>query len=188
MVEHEGVLVSQELFEEEFVCNLSACKGACCKEGEYGAPLAPFEIEEIAQALPAVRPLLTAQAQEVLDQEGFFARDDDDDWVTTLQPNEACIFARQGANAIWACTLEEAYNGGATKFKKPISCHLYPVRIEKVGMHDRLRYDRWEICAPACVLGQKLKVRIWDFVREALIRRYGEEWWKSMSAYIDSKS
>lgn len=181
MIIHEQTLISEDLFEKQFICNLSKCKGACCVEGEQGAPLNKAEIELIAQDLEAIKPYLTSQSLEAIDEKGFWETDPEGDLVTTCLPTGECNFSRY-ENGILSCGMEQAWKDGKTTFRKPISCHLYPIRVSQVGEYEALNYHRWEVCKPACELGKEKGVAVYEFLKDALIRKYGEEWYKELDA------
>jgi len=179
MIVHENTLVSLDLLEKDFVCNLSACKGACCVEGESGAPLDEEEIGIIEENLEAIKPFMEARSVKLLQKRGFWEKDTDGDLVTLCHNGRACIFAITEAG-IYKCAMEKAYLAGKTKWPKPISCHLYPVRLAKVGEYRALNYSKWEVCDPACQLGASLKVPVFKFLKDALVRKFGENWYKGL--------
>jgi len=181
MIEIGKTLISTELLEEHFVCDLNKCKGECCIAGDYGAPLDKSELKEIDKYYPIVKPLLQERALKSLEEQGLYVKDDEGDWVTPLiNGNEECAFTIF-ENGIAKCSFEKAYYDGQIPWKKPISCHLYPVRIKKLKNYDALNYDRWDVCAPACKLGKSLKVPVYQFLKESLTRKYGEEWYKELT-------
>jgi len=181
MIEIGKTLISTELLEEHFVCDLNKCKGECCIAGDYGAPLDKSELKEIEKYYPIVKPLLQERALKSLEEQGLYMKDDEGDWVTPLiNGNEECAFTIF-ENGIAKCAFEKAYYDEQIPWKKPISCHLYPVRIKKLKNYDALNYDRWDVCAPACKLGKSLKVPVYQFLKESLTRKYGEEWYKELT-------
>ena len=181
MIEIGKTLISTELLEEHFVCDLNKCKGECCIAGDYGAPLDKSELKEIEKYYPIVKPLLQERALKSLEEQGLYMKDDEGDWVTPLiNGNEECAFTIF-ENGIAKCSFEKAYYDGQIPWKKPISCHLYPVRIKKLKNYDALNYDRWDVCAPACKLGKSLKVQVYQFLKESLTRKYGEEWYNELT-------
>ena len=181
MIEIGKTLISTELLEEHFVCDLNKCKGECCIAGDYGAPLDKSELKEIEKYYPIVKPLLQERALKSIEEQGLYVKDDEGDWVTPLiNGNEECAFTIF-ENGIAKCSFEKAYYDGQIPWKKPISCHLYPVRIKKLKNYDALNYDRWDVCAPACKLGKSLKVPVYQFLKESLTRKYGEEWYKELT-------
>jgi len=172
-------LVSEEILEQDFVCNLSACKGACCVDGEAGAPLEEEETEILVDIFQEVRPFLRPEGIEAIEAQGVFVKGEDGEWETPLVNNSECAYVIY-TNGIAKCGLEEAYNQGATTWKKPISCHLYPIRIRAYSEFTAVNYHKWEICDPACALGSELKVPIYKFVKDALIRKFGAEWYEEL--------
>ena len=184
MIEVGKTLVSDDVIEEQFVCDLNKCKGACCVEGDLGAPLTKEELPLIEQVIPLVKPYLTPQAIEVLEKEGGFLLDEDGDYSTTTIHGEECAFAFYDDQKVLKCSIEQAHKEGKTDFKKPISCHLYPIRVVKLPEFDALNYDRWQICSPACDLGKELKVPVYKFLKEALIRKYGAAWYQELESKV----
>ena len=180
MIEVGKTLISDDVIEEAFVCDLTKCKGACCVEGDLGAPLLEEELEEIDKVIDLVKPYLTEEAIEVLEKEGGYLLDEDGDLSTTTIHGKECAFAFYDDKGILKCSIEQAHKDGKTDWKKPISCHLYPIRIAKLPDFDALNYDRWQICSPACDLGKELKVPVYKFLKDALIRKYGEAWYTEL--------
>ena len=176
MIIHENTLVSEEIFSNEFVCNLEKCKGACCVEGDWGAPLDKDEIKVIEKNLDSILPYLTKEGKKIIEENGFHELDSDGDPVTQCIDGRDCVFAVR-EKGVYKCGIEKAWQEGKSDFRKPVSCHLYPIRILKSPEFEMLNYNRWEICAPACKLGQTLKVPLYVFLKEALIRKYGTEWY-----------
>lgn len=180
-------LVSDEVISNRFVCDLKKCKGACCIEGESGAPLEKEELKLIEESYPAVKPFLTADGIKAIEEKGLYLIDDDGDFVTPLiGEGGACAFT-VFENGIAACGIEKAYNEGKIPFRKPVSCHLYPVRITAYKNYDAVNYHEWEICSPACKLGKKLSVPVFRFVKDALIRKYGQAWYDELEQMVALK-
>jgi len=180
MIEVGKVLVSDDVMEEQFVCNLNKCKGACCVEGDLGAPLNEDELTAVDSVIELVKPYLSKEAIEVLEREGGYILDEDGDYSTTTINGKECAFAFYDDQGILKCSIEQAHKKGKTDFKKPVSCHLYPIRISKLPDFEALNYDRWQICSPACDLGKELKVPVYKFLKEALVRKYGESWYEEL--------
>jgi hypothetical protein len=180
MIQVDDVILSEDLFEEHFVCDLSACKGACCVEGDAGAPLLFEEIEQIEANLEQIIPYLTDKGRLTIEKEGVFTVDTDGEFVTPLNDGKECAFTIFEEDGTAKCGMEKAYNEGKTDFKKPSSCHLYPIRINKLKTYDALNYHRWPICQPACECGAKLKVKVFQFLKEPLIHKYGKEWYEQL--------
>lgn len=180
MIEVDHVLVSEELIKEEFVCNLNHCKGACCIEGDSGAPLNEDELEVLEKIYPIVKPYMTEKGIEAVEKWGTAVKDYDDDWTTTcVDGNKECAYVTW-ENGITKCAIEKAYLENKIDWKKPISCHLYPIRITAYPEFDVLHYDRWSICHGACSFGKELKVPVYKFLQGPLERKYGEEWYKKL--------
>lgn len=185
MILIQDILISDDLIEEQFLCNLKACKGACCWEGDWGAPLEAEELQTLENIYEAVRPFLSEEGIAAIEQKGLFTWfDDPKQYGTSLQPNGACAFMIRDVNGIAKCGIEQAWLDGKTSFRKPISCHLYPVRVKKNEENgfEALNYDRWDICSAACELGKREKLPVYRFVREALIRRYGPDFYNELEA------
>jgi len=173
-------IISDDILENDFVCNLSACKGACCIDGEAGAPLEDKETEILVDIYADVKPYLRAEGVLAIEGQGAFVKGADGEWETPLINKEECAYVVYSDKGIAKCGLEEAFNNGATKWKKPVSCHLYPVRINEYEELTAVNYHKWQICDPACSLGEELQIPIYKFVKEALIRKFGNEWYKNL--------
>lgn len=180
MIQVENVILSEDLFEEYFVCDLSACKGACCIEGDAGAPVELEEIDQMESNLETILPFLTEEGRRSIEKLGVFTVDIDGEFVTPLNNGKECSFTTFDKNGIAKCGIEDAFRAGKSDFRKPSSCHLYPIRITKLKNYDALNYHRWEICKPACECGSKLKVKVFQFLKEPLINKYGEEWYQQL--------
>jgi len=180
----QEVLVSDAVVEEQFICNLSACKGACCVEGDTGAPLEKEEIETLDNIYEAVKPFLSEIGKETIEAKGKYQYyKEAEEFGTMLQPDGACAFVIK-ENGITKCGIEKAYLAGKTDFKKPISCHLYPIRVEakeELEFHA-MNYDKWDICSAACTLGKKEQLPVYKFLKEAIIRKYGEDFYEELDA------
>ncbi|MFK7050438.1 MULTISPECIES: DUF3109 family protein [Flavobacterium] len=172
-------IVSEDILEKEFVCNLTACKGACCIDGDSGAPLLEDELPILENIYPKIKHLLRPEGLEAIEKQGTWVKDKDNELGTPLIDNKDCAYVifKEG-NAL--CGIEEAYNQGLVDWKKPVSCHLYPIRIKDFTSFQAVNYDRWDICSDACSLGKELKVPIYKFVKEALVRRFGTEWYEEL--------
>jgi hypothetical protein len=178
------VLVSDDIREREFVCNLDKCKGACCVEGDYGAPLDEDELEILAEIYPRVKPYLSPEGIREIEKQGTHTTDCDGDLVTPVIDGRECVYAIYDKKGILKCGIEEAYNDGKVKWKKPISCHLYPIRITKKKEFEALNYHKWHICSPACALGKELQVPVYQFLKVPLVRKYGEAWYDDLLAAV----
>ena len=178
-------LLDGDILKEEFMCNLDACKGACCWEGDFGAPLEDDEIDILKQDYPNIKPYLLPEGQRIIDLAGTNVYYEEDKMMgTPLLENGACAFMTRDEKGIAMCGIEQAWNEGKTSFRKPISCHLYPIRAEKdhFAAFETLRYDRWNICSAACSKGKENKIKVFEFAKDALIRKYGSEWYEELTA------
>jgi len=185
MILVENAVISDDIKERFFVCNLDKCKGACCVEGDLGAPLEDDELKQLEEAFDAVAPYLNKAGKKAIEEQGKYIYDEDGDYSTPTVNGRECAYAVYDEKGILKCGIEQAYNDGKTRFRKPISCHLYPIRIQKYDNYEAINYDRWEICDPACTLGEDLNVPLYKFLKEALIRKYGEAWYKKLLEEIE---
>jgi hypothetical protein len=193
MIEIGKTLVSEELFKRKFVCDLNACKGACCVEGDSGAPLEKEEMQFLDADYEKIKPFMRAEGIAAVEAQGKYVVDPyDGDDVTPLVNNRECAYVSFNEQGVALCAIEQAHAAGKTKFKKPISCHLYPVRTKKYRSFEAVNYDEWDICAPACACGDKLDVPVFKFAKDALIRKYGQDWYDELGevykAYVDSQT
>ena len=173
-------IISEEILEKEFICNLNACKGACCIDGDAGAPLEEGELEIIKGILPKVKKYLRKEGIQAIDQLGVYTTNEFGEHETTLIDGADCAFVIFDENNVALCGIEEAYNQGEIEFKKPISCHLYPIRIKQYSQFAAVNYDRWEICDEACSLGKEMGVPVYQFVKQALVRKFGKKWYDEL--------
>ncbi len=185
MIEIDSVLISSEIMTERFVCNLNACKGACCWEGDYGAPVTDDEKDEIQSNLPVILKGLSKESVGKITKDGAFEYyGDDEKWGTNLHEDGACVFLTKDELGIAKCGIEASFNKGGSTIKKPISCHLYPIRVlkyEEQGF-ESWNYDQWDICSAACSLGKELKVPVFQFVKDAIVRYKGEGFYDQLNA------
>lgn len=179
MIVIDQTLISNAVVEAQFVCDLLRCKGACCEEGDLGAPLEEEELQRIQDNLGGIRPFMTEAGKKLLDQESFFEPDDFNHPVTTTIQGRDCVFAVR-ENGILGCAIEKAWLAGKSDFQKPISCHLYPIRVQKHAHYEAVNYHEWEICSPACENGKALKMPVYRFLKTPLIRKYGQEWYDQL--------
>ena len=175
----QNILVSDDIITEHFCCNLQKCSGMCCVEGDVGAPLEPFEISDLEDNYPIFKKYLSPEAVELIDKNGTFDYDMEGAFVTPLLKDESCAFVIFEEN-IAKCAIEKAFLNGEIDFQKPISCHLYPIRIKILPDYEALNYHRWSVCQSGCEHGKKLKLPIYKFLKEPLIRKYGEDWYKEL--------
>ncbi len=171
-----NTLVSLDILEKEFCCDLNTCRGCCCIEGDAGAPISEEECKEVEKILPLLLPEMTKEAREVVEKQGISYLDPSGERVTSIVNDKDCVFARTDHNGWCYCLIEKAYRAGKIAFPKPISCHLYPIRETTAG----LNYHRWDICHCARVLGKKNKIKLYEFLKEPLIRRFGQEWYDEL--------
>jgi hypothetical protein len=193
MIAIDNTLISEDLLEKKFVCDLNACKGACCVAGDSGAPLDKDELPILDAVLEKVKPYMVKKGLAAVKKHGTYVVDGDGDYTTTLVSEGAeCAFVYFDEQKTAKCAIEKAYYDGVIDWKKPISCHLYPVRISKHKSYDAVNYSKWDICKPACACGEKLDVPVYKFLKEPLIRKYGKDWFKqlelSAKLYSDKKT
>ncbi len=174
------VLISDDVLGKRFLCDLSQCKGACCIEGDAGAPVEADEVKRLEDALPAVWDDLSAEARDVIRQQGLTYTDIDGQQVISIVNGRDCVFTCYDAKGMCLCALEKAFREHRIDFYKPISCHLYPIRVSQVGDMKALNYHEWSVCQGARLLGRKLNVRVYEFLREPLIRMFGQEWYDEL--------
>lgn len=180
MIQIGSTLVSDDLLTEAFVCDLNACKGACCVEGEYGAPLTQDEADELAHLQYQIAPYLSDEGKATIADQGAWVTGEDGELETPLMPTGHCAYVIEDADKKLKCGLETVHQEGVLSFKKPLSCHLYPVRVQQYSSFEAVNYHRWDICGAACALGSSLKVKVYVFVKEALVRKFGEEWYAAL--------
>ena len=182
MIQIDDKLISEDIFSEAFVCNLTRCKGACCVEGDVGAPLAKDETVILEAIFEQVKPFLREEGVKAIEEQGTWTIDPlDQDYVTPMVEGEECAYVIFDEKGITKCGIEKAYENGAVDWPKPISCHLYPIRTKEYDAFTAFNYDRWPICAPACELGKELQVPVYKFLKSPLIRKYGEEFFATLS-------
>lgn len=170
-------LVSESLFEEAFTCDISACKGACCVEGEAGAPLELDEIKQLKKQWHETKPFLTKEGISAIEAQGVATQNAFEQWETPLIDGKACAYINYDAKGTAQCGIEQAQRNGATTLQKPISCHLYPVRVKKYSAFVAVNYHEWSICSVGCDLGSALKRPLYQFVKDALVRKFGQAWY-----------
>ncbi|MCF6279476.1 MAG: DUF3109 family protein [Flavobacteriaceae bacterium] len=179
MIQIGKALISEEIIEKEFVCNLSSCKGACCVDGDAGAPLEENELQILTDIYPKVKPFLRKEGIQAIEEQGLFTISDGE-YETTLVDGKDCAYVIFDDNETALCGIEEAYNQGEVDWKKPISCHLYPIRVRDYTEFSAVNYHKWEICDDACSLGKELQVPVYKFVKQALVRKFGEDWYSEL--------
>jgi Protein of unknown function (DUF3109) len=193
MIAIDNILVSDEVIKEQFVCDLNKCKGGCCVDGDAGAPLTKNELDDINEVYETVLPYLGSESRKELERQGRYVYDKEFGWVTPTIEGKICVYGITDAKGIVKCGIEQAYLDSKTSWKKPISCHLFPVRITKSrqGATEYVNYEpREDLCGAACSLGKKLKVPVYVFLKDALTRKYGEDFYDALDAtakHIDDK-
>jgi len=181
MIAIDKTLISEDILENKFVCDLNACKGACCVAGDSGAPLDKEELPLLNAVLEKVKPYMVKKGIKAIERHGAYEIDKDGDYTTTLvSPGAECAFVFFDEKKIAKCAIEQAYNNGNITWQKPISCHLYPIRIKKLPDYEAVNYDKWEVCKPACKCGEKLDVPVYKFLKTPLIRKFGKEWFRQL--------
>ncbi len=190
MIAIDQVSISDAVVEEQFVCDLNKCKGGCCEDGDAGAPLEIDELNAIKNSIAAAKPFMSAAGLKELEKQGEAVYDKEFGWVTPTIGSGICIYGKRDAQGVILCAFEQAYMQGLTQWKKPISCHLYPIRISASKKHTDVEYVNYEprekMCSPACSLGKQLKVPVYLFLKDALIRKYGTEFYEALSATAEN--
>ena len=185
MIAIDNVLISDEIVQEHFVCDLNVCKGGCCVDGDAGAPLSKEELKHIDEVYTGVLPYLNEESKNELQRQGRYVYDKEFGWVTPTIASKVCVYGIINKKGIVKCGIEQAYNDGKVAWKKPISCHLFPIRIQKSRdkQTDYVNYEpREDLCSAACTLGEKLKIPVYVFLKDALTRKYGTEFYETLEA------
>lgn len=183
MILIDDILISDEILQEEFICDLSKCKGGCCVEGDCGAPLTHEEANLLPDIYPKIQHLLPESHQWVIESEGTHTLDSDFGFVTPAVNGGICAYGYYDEAGVVKCALEEAWQRGIIAFQKPISCHLFPIRVAKADGFEALNYEpRPKLCKPACKLGRKLKVPVYQFLKTPIVRKYGAEFYRALEA------
>lgn len=180
LVEIGNKIVSTQLFERKFVCDLNTCKGACCIEGDAGAPLTDLEINILEEELDHIKPFMREVGIKAVEESGVFYIDQENETATTLVNKKECAFVFFDEKGITKCAIEAANKAKKTTFKKPISCHLYPIRVKHFDNFTALNYNQWDICESACNCGEKLNVPVYKFLKEPLTRAFGEAFFNEL--------
>lgn len=181
-------VLSDDIADKFFVCHIQKCKGACCIEGDLGAPLNKNERHILEAEYEKIKPYLSLEGQQAIQEKGLFVQDSEGDFSTSLLESGLCAYAIQKNDGSLSCGIEQAFLDKKTDFRKPISCHLYPIRIQEYGEFDAVNYHRWDICQAACALGEKLGVPLYQFLKDALIRNYGQEWYEELEKEIAQRT
>ena len=185
MIEIDDKIVSADLLRECFACDLAQCKGICCVEGNSGAPLEMDEVDVLEEEWENYRPYMTPEGIEAVERQGFMVVDPDVDYTTPLVDEPECANTSE-ENGITYCAIERAWKEGKTSFRKPISCHLYPIRLASFSNGSiGLNYHRWEVCRPACECGKRLGIPVYRALKEPIVRRFGEDFYHQLEAAAD---
>lgn len=186
MIAIDHVLLSDEVVERHFVCDLQKCKGGCCVDGDCGAPITQEEANTIAAIYPKIKHLLPKESITEIEKQGIHVIDDEHGWVTPTINGGVCVYAYTDEQEIVKCGIEKAWKEGIVDFQKPISCHLFPIRIKEADGYDLANYEpRKRLCKPACKLGQQLKIPVYKFLKEALVRKYGLSIYEALDAVAE---
>jgi hypothetical protein len=180
MFQIDNSIISDDIFKVEFVCNLQICKGMCCVKGDSGAPLINEEKKILDKIYPKIKPYLNKERKQAIEKQGRYVIDKEGELTTPLVNEKECAYVVYDENGVYACAIEKAYNDGKIDWQKPISCHLYPVRIKDYDGFIAVNYNQWDICKSACELGQQLKTPLFKFLKEPLIRKFGKKWYDEL--------
>lgn len=185
MLQIQDVVVSFDVLKEKFLCDLSACKGACCIEGDAGAPVELDEVEKLEEVLPLIWDELSPGARTVIDKQGVVYVDQEGDLVTSIVNGKDCVFTCYDEKGCCYCAIEKACREGKTDFLKPVSCHLYPIRVKDFGAFKGVNYNRWDVCKAAVLLGEKENLPVYKFLKKPLIRKFGKEWYDELEIAVE---
>ena len=181
MIAIDNVLISDDVIEAKFVCDLHKCKGGCCEDGDAGAPLEKEERKVLDQNFEVIKPYLTREGLAEIEKQGKYLYDREFGWVTPTVGGKICAYGLRDEHGIIKCGIEQAYNDGKLGWKKPISCHLYPIKISKRKEYTNVNYEpRDVLCKPACALGKKLKLPVYQFLKDAIVRKFGTEFYNTL--------
>lgn len=189
MLAIDNKLISDEVLEEQFVCDLNKCKGGCCEDGDAGAPMEKWELEKLKKYYEAIKPYMTEEGIREVERQGKYLFDKEFGWVTPTVNSGICAYGYRDQRGIIKCAIEQAYNDGKLDWKKPLSCHLFPIKIQQSKRDPDVEYlnyqPREDLCQAACALGKKLKVPVYVFLKDSLIRKYGEEFYEALCALAE---
>ncbi len=177
-------VLSDELYEGQFFCDLMACKGGCCVEGDSGAPVSEAETAILEEIAGRIVPYMIPDGKDAIERQGYWVKDSDGELTTPLVEGKQCAYVCFDHDGVAKCAIEMAWEAGVVDFQKPISCHLYPIRVKVYPHYDALNYHRWPLCDPARTRGRKKKVRVYRFLKGALVRKYGLQWYEDLEAYL----
>ncbi len=178
MFQIQDTLVSEDILDENFTCNLSACKGECCVAGEAGAPVEESEKTILEQIYPKIKD--GPEGRAAIEAQGTFITNNFGELETPLVDGKECAYVTFDAKGVALCGIEKAYRENKIEFKQPVSCELYPVRVQKLSKFKAVNYHQWDICSPACSLGDELKAPVYKFTKNALIRKFGDDWYAEL--------
>jgi hypothetical protein len=188
MIQVDDIIVSDDIKSKQFVCDLEKCKGACCVEGDLGAPLEESELPILDRYLEDIKPYLMEEGIKELEKQGAYVLDWENEYSTPTIGNKECVYVNYDEDGTLKCGIEQAWLDGKIPYRKPISCHLYPIRVVKLNEQNLgLNYDQWSICKDACTLGEKLGVPVYKFLKEPLIRRFGKEWYETLAEVYEEE-
>ena len=188
MIVLQNTVISDDVRDKFFVCNLEKCKGACCVEGDLGAPLEESELQILQDNYEQIKPYLSRKGREAIEEQGLYIKDWEGDFSTPTIKDRECAYAIYDESLTLKCGIEQAYLDGKISWKKPISCHLYPIRISKYDGFEALNYDKWGICSAACSFGEELGVPVYKFLKEPLVRRYGADWYQELENLVEEEA
>lgn len=178
VIEIDNILVSDDVVKAQFVCDLIKCKGGCCEDGDAGAPLSKEETQILEDNFEILKPYLTKEGMEEIEKKGKYYYDRSFGWVTPTIDGKICAYGHYDNKGIIKCGIEQAYLDGKISWKKPLTCHLYPIKTKKTKTYELVNYEpRETLCNAACKLGKKLQVPVYVFLKEALVRKYGQEFY-----------
>ncbi len=177
MIIVDDTILSEDLLDVCFTCDLKKCLGNCCVEGDAGAPLTKEETNILQRIYPSIKPYLLNDSLRAIAQQGLYVKDFEGELTTPLVDNKQCVYVYYDEHKIARCAIEKAFFDGEINFRKPISCHLYPIRISQNNGFDAVNYHKWPVCDPARKYGEKLNVTVYEFCKDALIRKYGKKWY-----------
>lgn len=180
MIQIQQTIISDDIFKEHFICDLCKCKGQCCVDGESGAPLEQHEFEDINEILPEIWDDLSPAAQDLINEHGIAYTDYDGELVTSIIKGRECVFTYFDENGVCKCAIDNAYSEGRINVQKPISCHLYPIRLKEYVEFTAVNYHKWSVCEPAVDLGRQKGLPLFRFLKEPLIRKFGENWYNEV--------
>ena len=180
MLQIGKALVSLDVIEQKFFCDLEKCKGACCIQGDAGAPLEQEELRLLKKYFPKIKKYLPREHLEIIEQKGLYEKDQDGDWVTVCHPSGACVFVFYDQHGVAKCAFQHAYEKGEIDWPKPISCHLYPIRLAKYPEFTAVNYSRRDVCQPGRIKGEITGIHVYQFLKEPLIRAFGQQWYDEL--------